>query len=115
MKLQYRVKKNEDFSKIIEEKKVLKFKTVVIYFIKSSYNHSRFGLSVSKKLGNAVTRNLIKRRLRAIIKDLFVEDLCVDFVVIARSSICRSTMDDIKKDMLKFESTIRENINGKEA
>ncbi|MEO1794666.1 MAG: ribonuclease P protein component, partial [Pseudomonadota bacterium] len=47
---------------------------------------SRFGLTLTKKLGNAVTRNRIKRRLREAIRDQSPRSLVagVDYVIVAR-------------------------------
>lgn len=50
-------------------------------------DHFRVGISVSKRLGNAVTRNAIKRKIRHILmefKDYLKED---DFVVVARRGV----------------------------
>lgn len=48
---------------------------------------SRFGLIVSKKLGNAVVRNSIKRRFREVVKSTFPQDLKgFDIVLIGRKS-----------------------------
>ena len=41
-----------------------------IYVVDNSYGFNRYGISVSKKVGNAVTRNKYKRRIRDIIDDI---------------------------------------------
>lgn len=55
----------------------------------------RVGFTASKKVGNAVMRNLSKRRLRSLVdgclKDYFSEDKAFDFVFIANKSL--SCMD----------------------
>ena len=88
MKKRFRVKKEKDFNAIFKEGKSFANRKFVIYRLENNEQHFRVGLSVSKKLGNAVTRNLIKRRIRHILiehKDQLVEN--VDFVVIARKGV----------------------------
>ena len=46
-------------------------------------DHNRFGFMVSKRLGNAVTRNLVKRRLREVVRLTDLKDGW-DAVFIAR-------------------------------
>ena len=60
---------------------------LVIYYVeKPGQEHFRIGLSVGKKIGNAVTRNRIKRYLRQAFQEL--EDQIenpYDIVIIARN------------------------------
>ena len=37
---------------------------MVLAFLRNELDHSRFGFAVSKRIGNAVQRNKIKRRIR---------------------------------------------------
>ena len=88
MKKRFRVKKEKDFNAIFKEGKSFANRKFVIYRLENNEQHFRVGLSVSKKLGNAVMRNQIKRRIRHILiehKDQLVEN--VDFVVIARKGV----------------------------
>lgn len=67
MKKRNIVKNNRDFNRIIKNNKPFKYKDYIIYIERIEDSEYHFGLSVSKKLGNAVVRNKLKRQLRAII------------------------------------------------
>ena len=61
------VKKNSDFANAIHTGKYAKNSCYSIYIVDNGLDRYRFGISVSKKLGNSVHRNLYKRQLRFII------------------------------------------------
>jgi ribonuclease P protein component len=61
------VKKNKEYSEIIKLGKKVSNKYLIIYFTKNELDNYYFGFSVSKKLGNAVLRNKIKRQLKNIL------------------------------------------------
>ena len=86
MKKKFRVKKNEDFSKIISKRNSLANKCFIIYQTKNDIGHGRVGISVSKKLGNAVVRNKIKRQVRMLIQETFNFYESFDYVVIVRNN-----------------------------
>ena len=67
MKKYEMVKLDKDFNNIIKNGKYIKNKYYVVYNLSNELNYPRFGLAVGKKIGNAVTRNKYKRRLRNII------------------------------------------------
>lgn len=62
------VKENRDFRRIMDISKPIKnnFYTVFIEKNENIINY-HFGISVSKKLGNAVMRNRLKRQIKSII------------------------------------------------
>ena len=62
------LKNSRDFDRIIKNNKPYKFKDYIIYIEKETNDIYHFGLSVGKKIGNAVHRNFIKRRLLKALK-----------------------------------------------
>ncbi len=63
------LKKREEFLFIRKNGKSSKSKHFIINFFYRSDALSRIGLTVSKKLGNSVNRNYIKRIIRSILRD----------------------------------------------
>ena len=68
MKKYNRVRHNKDFTRILHEGTALKTNALVLYYTCQS-NHLTVGIAISKKVGNAVTRNKIKRQLRSIFRN----------------------------------------------
>jgi ribonuclease P protein component len=64
------VKSKTEFNNIIKTGKYKSNRLFTIYIKKGEYNYPRFGLAISKKVGNAVTRNKLKRQTRVIIDNL---------------------------------------------
>ncbi|WP_334128306.1 ribonuclease P protein component [Sneathiella sp.] len=62
---------------------------------------SRVGFTVTKKVGNAVVRNRIKRRLRAAADQVIPEHAARgwDFVLIGRQSSLNRDFDDLTADL----------------
>lgn len=70
MKKKDTIKSQKDFSTLIKTGRFIKTKDYVIYYKENNLNKKRFGIAVSTKLGNAVTRNKLKRQTREIIDKL---------------------------------------------
>ncbi len=60
----FRLLSASDFSELKVGSLSFKKASVIIYYKKNSFNQSRIGLSVTKKLGKAHDRNRLKRILR---------------------------------------------------
>lgn len=100
MKKIFRIKKNEEFQKIISKKLSVANKHFVVYFSKKIENYARVGISISKKLGKAVDRNLYKRQLRMIIQEIInFNDFEYDLIIIIRNSFISSSYIDNKKQL----------------
>lgn len=102
MKKENRVKKEVDFKAIFKKKNSKANKQFIVYYLeKENQHHIRVGISVSKKLGNAVIRNRIKRKIRRVFHEL--EDYFkpnYDIIVIARLDVVPMSVEEIKKSIL---------------
>ncbi len=61
----------------------------------------RLGLTVSRKVGNAVMRNRTKRRLRAMTRDICTALNGFDIVLIARAMEAEQDMALMREDFLQ--------------
>lgn len=115
MRKLYIVKSKRDFDRIIKKGLCRKNKSYVIYYEKNNFPYDRFGISVGKKLGNAVNRNKHKRKLRAIIdnyKKLYVNSQ--DYIIILRGSAKDKDYQELNQDFLSLMNNIRKDIQQNE-
>lgn len=101
MKKEFRIKKNKDFQEAYQKGQSFANRQFVVYALtKEDQEIFRIGLSVSKKIGNAVTRNQIKRYIRQAIFEL--SDILTpgyDFVIIARKPVAEMDFFEVKKSL----------------
>jgi len=98
--------KNQDFKSLLTGKKISN-KYLNIFFknlSNKSSNYLNISFVTQKKLGNAVKRNKIKRRLRNIMNQM-IKILKINFnysyLLIAKKSIIDAKFVDIKETLIK--------------
>ena len=104
--------KNEDFKSLLNGKKISN-KYLTIFFKGLSGKSNKY-LNISfvaqKKLGNAVKRNRIKRKLRAIMNQILKIskiNLNYSYLLIAKKNIIDAKFFDIKEVILKDYKKIK--------
>ncbi|MDO4568565.1 MAG: ribonuclease P protein component [Clostridia bacterium] len=97
MKRCYSLKRNKEFRRVYHYGKSLKSRSLVLVYTKSAHEFTRFGFSVSKKLGNSVVRNRVRRRLREAVR-LQQQDIAGSYniVFIARAPILTESFDALR-------------------
>lgn len=99
MKKQYRVKKNDEIVEILKERKIMAGADFVIYHKENrEEEHYRYAISVPKKYGNAVERNLIKRRVRSAVRNLEIKNH-LDFFIIIKTTAKNLSYEDISAEI----------------
>ena len=108
MKVKFRVKTHEDFQDVIKEKKTVSNRIYVLYYKKNNLDHSRVGISSSKKLGNAVTRNKIRRQIRMMAQQVINFENAIDYCIIVRKQYLDETFENNQKELsILIEKAIR--------
>ena len=99
-----RIKKYSEFQKVIEDGELKVTGFFKSYTLENQLGYSRFGISVPKKSGDAVTRNKIKRQIRACIAQSTDYSLAKDFVFIVRKNY---QIDDFNKIKSEIQQLIK--------
>ena len=98
--------KNEEFKKLLKKRKASN-KYVTIFFGQlNKKDNTKLNISfvTKKKLGNAITRNKIKRRLRNIMNDAIKKisiKLQYSYLVIAKPTMLSNEFNNIKETLLQ--------------
>ena len=104
--------KNKEFLSLLKKKSISN-KYVTIFFGKLEKKNNKklnISFSVKRKIGNAVQRNKIKRRLKNIMNDAVKKitiNLDFSFLVIAKSTMLNTEFKDIKETLFQEFKKIR--------
>lgn len=101
MNKRQRIKKDKEFQQVFKSGKSFANRQFVVYcYKKEKQEQFRIGLSVSKKVGNAVTRNRIKRYIRQAFLEMKDEvNQNMDYVIIARNQAAEKDFHETKKSL----------------
>lgn len=96
MERKYRLRLNADFKRVRRRGKSWANHLMVLCALPNELEHSRFGFAASKRIGKAVVRNRVRRRMREAVRlrRAFIADGW-DVVFIARSATGRASYAEI--------------------
>ena len=90
MERRLRLRAEADFARVRSRGRTWRDRLLTLIVLPNEQEHNRFGFVVSKRVGNAVTRNLVKRRLREIMRQLDRAerlDAGHDYLIIVRPTV----------------------------
>ena len=104
MSIYEKIRKNEEYSSVYRLKKSKANRLLVMYVAPNGREYSRFGISVSKKVGNSVVRHHIKR----LVKEAYRKKEAVfgcghDIVVVARKSAEKADYHQVESALLHLK------------
>jgi ribonuclease P protein component len=71
----------------------------VLFALDNALGRSRWGLSVPKKVGSAVHRNRVKRRLREIVRRTGKPGPARDLCILARPGAPEATIEELSQEL----------------
>lgn len=97
-----RLRKSRDFQRVQRGGRKIRHPHLFVLYLPGETACSRFGLTVSRKVGNAVHRNRVKRWIREILREER-EDLAGswDVVVIARRSASTAGLSTLRAELTR--------------
>ena len=103
---------NEEFKSLLKKKKISNEYATIFYGVLSNKNKKKLNISfvAKKKIGNAVKRNKIKRRLKSIINDAVEKSLIkfnYSYLVIAKSTMLNIEYVNIKETLFQNFNKIK--------
>lgn len=106
---QNRLLKNSDFARVIRQGRAAAGGNFLLKYAKTDNHRPRFGFVISTKVSKkAVERNLLKRRMREIVKSrVATGGDGRDFVFIARKSALSLTFPELKSEVMNLLSRTR--------
>ena len=98
--------KNEDFKNLLKKKKVSNKYVTIFFGYLNNKNNRKLNISfvTKRKIGNAVKRNKIKRRLRNIVNEAVKNismKLSYSYLVIAKPTMLNNEYTNIKETLFQ--------------
>lgn len=95
-----RLRKRKEFAYLYNNGTAKHSANITLVYLPTKHRPLKIGFSISKKIGKAHTRNLIKRRLRAIVREL-VPTLPNNYniVFIAKAGVTNITFAELRSEV----------------
>ena len=101
------IKKRSEFIRSNKYSKKIYTPNFIIQKLEAKKNDNipHFGFTITKKIGSAILRNKIKRRLKSIIRDLLKYrdkyfDLSFNYILICKKEIVKVSYDDLENELM---------------
>lgn len=97
----YRLRNNMEFKKVYNGGKNYWNRNLVLYVRKNNLENSRVGYSITKKIGNSVVRNKVRRRMKEIYRLNFNNIKSgYDIILIPKKNIVDISYRELESAML---------------
>ena len=102
------IKEKKDFDNIFKLRKQTVSKYAYLYQGREIKENYRFGICISKKVGNAVVRNKLKRRVKDIIDKSGLHFYNKDYIIVLKKNAASMQYFELKEDLINLLKNINE-------
>ncbi len=99
--MDHRLKKNSQFNFIYKKGERVHTDHFTLFVVKSKFDCYKIGFSINKKLGKANKRNLLRRRLKEIVRQAPVPEH-FNYVLMAKEGVMELSFAELSKEVLKL-------------
>ncbi|NLK51401.1 MAG: ribonuclease P protein component [Syntrophomonadaceae bacterium] len=95
-----RIRKNKDYQRIFQKSRWISGRWVTLHYRSGEGKRSRWGIVVSRRVGNAVVRNRVRRKIRVICAALDLRlTRKIDLIIVGKKGIDKADFWDLKADL----------------
>ena len=106
MRRQLRLRRRKEFDVVFQQGRTWANELLVLRSLPNQLDHNRYGFVTSKRLGGAVVRNRVRRRLREALRSLPVR-AGWDVVISARLPAAQSDFHELKEALVDLLTSAR--------
>lgn len=103
------IKKSNDFNRIIKKRNGKSNDLFIINQEPNNLNKAMFGITLTKKIGNAVVRNKLKRQIKSIIdnnKNIYQNNK--NYIIIIKKEALNASYQEKEQKLIKLFEKIKE-------
>jgi ribonuclease P protein component len=110
-----RLTDSPDFERVYRQGTAYRGKLFSVHAFPNEFGTPRLGLSVSRRVGNAVMRNTVRRRLREVFYSVLPEiPSNLDLVVSARPAAAEATFQELGEEFVRALGKLGESREARE-
>ncbi|MEA2025069.1 MAG: ribonuclease P protein component [Chloroflexota bacterium] len=105
------LRSREDFARVGEKGRSRADRLMVVRFVPNAHDHDRFGISTGRRLGGAVQRNRVRRRIREILRHApNGTGQGWDILIVARAPAVDASFDELRTALERLLHAIRGSV-----